>query len=97
MKRSRSTNYIDLTEEEVVPAAQRRRTIASSSLRPVEDLEDVMLAEALRASVVADPDVQLLEPEERQAPSFAAAAAPSDDDEELAVLGTTGQVRSQDH
>ena len=89
MKRSQSATCIDLSLDEDAPAPQRRRTLGTEILRPGQDLGDGMLASGL-----ADPEVEVIEPEERSVPRLVAAAAPSRlcDDEDLAVLGTTGQV-----
>ena len=89
MKRSQSATCIDLTLDEDAPAPQRRRTTGNDLLRPNQDLGVGMLAPGL-----ADPDVEVIEPEEHSVPRLAVAAAPSSlsDEEDLAVLGTTGQV-----
>ena len=93
MKRSQSAACIDLTGEDWNPPPQRRRTVAS--LKPDKELDDLLLAQALQASLT-DPDVEVIEPEQRAGPSFTPAADLEDEDsEELAVLGTTGQVQTK--
>ena len=94
MKRSQSAACIDLTGDDFIPAQQRRRTVASGSRPHLEDLEDPLLQQALHASL-ADPDVEVIEPEPRSVPKSSGAEASlgeDDGDEDLAVLGTTGQV-----
>ncbi len=94
MKRSQSAACIDLTGDTYAPAPRRRKTAYGGSPDLVEDLDDPWLQQALQASLV-DPEVELVEPQRQSAPTFTSTenqGKDADSDEELAVLGTTGQV-----